>query len=129
MLEITRTIYTRERIIYVFFDDGSFRQFSDTWVAGDPVSGGLTPPAGRYEPVRAFGKVWREGTGAQVRERLGWAIAPEKAGPGAYQRFDRGEMYWSGASDKIWVLYGTGNPYPAPAPNFKYEVYDDTYEP
>jgi len=129
MLEITRTIYTRDRIIYVFFDDGSFRQFSDTWVAGDPVSGNLTPPPGRYEPVRSLGKVWREGTGAQVRERLGWAIAPEGAAPGAYQRFDRGEMYWSGAADKIWVLYGTGNPYPAPGTTFKYEVYDDTFEP
>ena len=129
MLEITRTIYTRERIIYVFFDDGSFRQFSDSWVAGDPVSGNLTPPAGRYEPTRALGKVWREGTGAQVRERLGWATAPEKAAAGAYQRFDRGEMYWSGAAQKIWVLYGTGNPYPAPTPDIRYEVYDDTFEP
>ncbi|HKP53364.1 MAG TPA: hypothetical protein VJ183_12030 [Chloroflexia bacterium] len=129
MLEITRTIYTQERIIYVFFDDGSFRQFSDTWVAGDPVSGGLTPPSGRYEPVRGLGKVWREGTGAQVRERLGWALAPEKAAPGAYQRFDKGEMYWSGAADKIWVLYGTGTPYPGSEANFRYEVYDDTFDP
>jgi hypothetical protein len=131
MLEITRTIYNRERIIYVFFDDGSFRQFGDYWAASDPVSGGLTPPQGLYEPVRSLGKVWREGTGAQVRERLGWALAPEKAAPGAYQRFERGEMYWSGAADKIWVLYGSGNAPPPPGSNlpFRYELYDDTFEP
>jgi hypothetical protein len=132
MLEITRTVYNRERLIYVFFEDGSFRQFTDYWAASDPVSGGLTPPQGLYEPVSGLGKVWREGTGAQVRERLGWALAPEKASPGAYQRFDRGEMYWSGAADKIWVLYGTGGyPYspPSSSANFRYEVFDDTFEP
>ena len=133
MLEITRTIYTREKLVYVFFDDGTFRQFDDTWVQGDPVSGNLTPPQGRFEPVRGLGKVWREGTGAQVRERLGWAIAPEQASAGAYQRFDRGEMYWSGAAQKIWVLYGTGGQYPIPTPpagpTFRYEVYDDTFTP
>lgn len=130
MLEITRTIYTRERIVYVFFEDGSFRQFDNTWSAGDPVSSGLTPPQGFYEPVRGLGKVWREGTGAQVRQRLGWALAPEKAGGGAYQRFERGEMYWSGAADKIYVLFGTsGNPYPVSGLNFRYELYDDTFEP
>lgn len=128
MMEITRTLYTRERIIYVFFDDGSFRQFDDTWAQGQPVNGGLTPPPGRYEPVRGLGKVWREGTGAQVRERLGWATAPEAASGGAYQRFDRGEMYWNGAADKIWVLYGSGSPYPPPGTTFRYEVYDDTFD-
>jgi len=44
--------------IYVFFDDGTYQTFEDTWVAGQPDSvPGLTPPAGRYLPVRGFGKV------------------------------------------------------------------------
>jgi len=146
MVWISATVpyQTRYQFIYTFFDDGTFQQFDDTWRPGQPESGGLTPPAGKYEPVRGFGKVWREGTGARVRERLGWATAPEKGGPGAYQKFDRGEMYWSGAVNKIWVLYGTANnfpypgyPYPAPVPTattgggspFRYEVYDDTFTP
>src|SRR5205085_10265662 len=66
------------RTIYVFFNDGTYQQFEDTWQNGEPENGGLTPPAGLYEPQKAFGKVWREGTGARVRERLGWATAPEQ---------------------------------------------------
>jgi hypothetical protein len=122
--------------IYVFFDDGTLQRFDDTWREGQPANAGLTPPAGRYEPVRGFGKVWREGTGVKVRERLGWATAPEKGAPGAYQQFDRGEMFWSGAVNKIWVLYGTVSaggypqPTPGPAPSpYSYDVYDDTFAP
>ena len=132
MLWVSRTTWTQERLIYVLFNDGTFQVFDDTWVEGQPVNSGLTPPAGRYEPVRGFGKVWREGTGARVRERLGWATEPERGGPGAYQRFGRGEMYWSGAVDKIWVLYGTVQEYPQPTPApgttlYRYQVFDDTY--
>jgi hypothetical protein len=133
MLWVSRTTFVQENIIYVFFDDGTFQQFDDTWREGQPVSGGETPPRGLLEPVRGFGKVWREGTGARVRERLGWATATEKGGEGAYQRFQRGEMYWSKTIDKIWVLYGTVNEaqYPAPTPTggqpYRYELYDDTF--
>jgi hypothetical protein len=135
MLYVERTTYTTERIIYVFFDDGTYQPFEDTWREGQPVNGGLTPPQGRFEPIRGFGKVWREGTGARVRERLGWATALEKGAEGAYQRFDRGEMYWSGAVDKIWVLFNSlapngGYPGPTPAPGvppLRYQVFDDTF--
>jgi hypothetical protein len=136
MLWISRTTYTQERLIYVFFDDGTLQQFDDTWAEGQPVSHGQTPPQGRYEPVRGFGKVWFEGTGARVRERLGWATEPEKGGAGAYQRFSTGEMYWSSTVNKIWVLYGTVRDYQYPAPTpasgatpYRYEVYDDTFTP
>jgi hypothetical protein len=136
MVWISRTTYIQERLIYAFFDDGTYQQFEDTWREGQPVSANLTPPAGRYEPVRGFGKVWREGTGARVRERLGWATAPEKGAPGAYQQFQRGEMYWTGAVNMIYVLFGTSGPYPGPVPTpgpggqpFRYEVYSDTYTP
>ncbi len=136
MLFVDRTTYTRERLIYVFFEDGTFQQFDDTWREGDPASGGLAPPQGLFEPIRGFGRVWREGTGARVRERLGWATRPEKGGNGAYQRFERGEMYWSDTVNKIWVLYGTvAGAYPGPthagqAPGpLTYQVFDDTFAP
>ncbi|MEP6776162.1 MAG: hypothetical protein ABJA50_11260 [Chloroflexota bacterium] len=134
MLWISRTTFVQERLIYVFFDDGTFQQFDDTWRDGDPANGNLSPPPGLFEPQRGFGKVWREGTGARVRDRLGWATATEKGGDGAYQRFQQGEMYWSSTIDKIWVLYGTvsGAQYPAPTPTggaqpYRYELYDDKY--
>jgi hypothetical protein len=66
-----------DNLIYVFFDDGTYQTFDDTWVAGQPDSvPGLTPPAGRYMPVRGFGKVWSGD--ADIRSRLGWALAEER---------------------------------------------------
>ncbi len=91
--------------IFVLFDDGTFASFDDTWAEGQPAGHNQTPPAGRFEPVRGFGKVWFEGTGARVRERLGWATDQETGGAGARQSYARGTMYWVGASNQILVLY------------------------
>jgi hypothetical protein len=63
--------------IYVFFDNGTYQTFDDTWVAGQPDSvPGLTPPTGRVMPVRGFGKVWSGD--ADIRSRLGWALGEER---------------------------------------------------
>lgn len=46
-----------------------------------------TPP-GLYEPVSGFGLAWRgevEGVDPRVRERLGWATAPEVGFTARYQ--------------------------------------------
>ena len=81
--------------IYVLWGDGQptapgappdgFLVFEDTWQPGeaerDPAS---APPSGLYQPVRGFGKVWR--TWPEVRDGLGWALAPEHAFDGVYQR-------------------------------------------
>ena len=89
----------------MLFDDGTFARFDDTWVEGQPAGHNQTPPPGLFEPVRGFGKVWFEGTGARVRERLGWATDQEAGGAGARQTLHRGSMYWVGASNQILVLY------------------------
>lgn len=50
--------------------------YDDTFVDGQPESDPeLTPPAGVMQPVRGFGKVWREN--ADVQKRLGWAVESE----------------------------------------------------
>ncbi len=64
--------------------------FGDDWDASQPIDSGLTPPIGRYEPQRGFGKVWRENP--DVRERLGWAIAREQPGTANYQASSNGLM-------------------------------------
>ena len=91
--------------IYVLFDDGTFARFDDTWTEDQPAGHNQTPPPGLFEPVRGFGKVWFEGTGARVRDRLGWATDQEVGGQGARQRYNNGSMYWVGASNQILVLY------------------------
>ena len=121
------------KVIYVLFDDNTVQPFQDTYVDGSPEpEPGATPPPGLYTPARGFGKVWREGTGARVRERLGWATEPgtiaiappSPPGPvptavpdstatpvpagkgGAIEMFEHGMMIYAGPElKKIYVLY------------------------
>jgi hypothetical protein len=66
-----------EKVIYVLLNDGGLYTYADTWTADQPdADPSLTPPAGRYKPVRGFGKVW--GADPYIRSRLGWAMAPEQ---------------------------------------------------
>jgi hypothetical protein len=86
------------RIIYVFpgnpidsaagLEDPPYAVFADTWDESQPIDSGLTPPPGRYEPQRGFGKVWREHP--EIREQLGWAITPEQPGTANYQPWNTG---------------------------------------
>ncbi len=53
--------------------------FTDDWEEGvDPEKDeGLEVPEGLLQPIRGFGKVWRERLDDEDREDLGWATAPE----------------------------------------------------
>lgn len=63
-------------MIYVLYDDGFFDRFEDTWMANEPDSDpSILAPPGLSQPIRGFGKVWR--VHPNVRERLGWGLAPE----------------------------------------------------
>ena len=65
------------RLIVVFYENGSYEKYPDTFVEGEPESDpSFVPPPGLYQPIRGFGKLWR--THPEVRERLGWATAPEQ---------------------------------------------------
>jgi hypothetical protein len=68
--------------IYVLYDDHAstpaprWQIFIDEWDEGEPDRDpNLNPPPGRQQPIRGFGRVWREQP--QVRERLGWAVDQE----------------------------------------------------
>lgn len=94
------------RQIYVIMDTGRWAVYPDTWNEGDPSpSLGGAPPAGTMEPVRGFGKVWRERK--EVREALGWATAPERGLNGAWEPFSKGAMLWSDRR-VIFVLLSDG---------------------
>jgi hypothetical protein len=64
---------TRE--IYVLYADGSYETYADTWHEGDPVAIPGSPPPGLHAPVRGFGNLYARQP--RIRERLGWATAPE----------------------------------------------------
>ncbi len=58
--------------------NGQWRIYKDAYKEGEPESDpGLTPPEGRYQPRRGFGKLWRETS--DLRTALGWATTPEFA--------------------------------------------------
>jgi len=71
--------------VYVMYTDGKAESWADEWVEGEPeIDPGIQPPAGLFQPRRGFGAVWRGVTG--LRDRLGWALAPESAAQTRVQR-------------------------------------------
>jgi len=89
--------------VYVLFDDGQYQRFADQGTADPAVVGQI--PAGFYAPGDHFSKVYWEGTGARVQERLGYATGPQVSSPGAFQQFWNGRMFWTGTLKRIFVLY------------------------
>ena len=118
--------------IYVFFGNpntdtvGTWIEYEDTWVDGEPmptpqagglpgVRGSATPPAGKYAPVRGFGKLWY--SDKDLRDRMGWALEPEQPVSGAFQTFERGYGLWTdnkvirfmykepGRSENLWERF------------------------
>jgi hypothetical protein len=64
-------------LLFVLYDDGQWQWLVDTWTPDQPESDPtIVPPEGRFQPVRGFGKAWRDHP--QVRERIGWGLAPEQ---------------------------------------------------
>lgn len=65
--------------IIVLFDDGKapgWATYPDQFKDGQPDHDpSINAPAGKLQPVRGFGLVWRSQPG--VRDRLGWALATE----------------------------------------------------
>lgn len=96
--------------IYVLFDDAIFSPkwsfYSDEWDEGDPIDDpSIMPPPGFYQPVRGFGLVWREQP--NVRDRLGWALAPEVEFETAVQRtsyFKYNSTYLRALDGDVWWL-------------------------
>jgi hypothetical protein len=81
-----------------------WQSYVDTWREGEPASGGETPPAGLYEPMRGFGKLWRSET--SIRNTLGWAVAPEAAERGHLQYYRGGGwMIYRSTPDRVYLLY------------------------
>lgn len=88
--------------IYVLSLDGRFRRFDDTWVSGEPETGGETPPLGLLEPKRGFGKVWRNNL--DVRGALGWGVTEEQGATTSVQLFERGRAVFLPQRGETYLL-------------------------
>lgn len=65
--------------------------FDDTFVEGEAESDPqIVPPEGSHQPVRGFGKLWRENP--EVRQKLGWAVAAEVGHTTKYRYYHGGHV-------------------------------------
>lgn len=79
----------------------------DTWRDGDsPYDPAIIPPADLYQPVRGFGKVWRERPG--VRETFGWAMGEESGFMTVIQEFTAGQVWYSPDGQTGLILFNDG---------------------
>ena len=70
---------------------GRWFVYYDTFVDGEPETDpSLVPPKGLIQPERGFGKLWRENP--EVRQALGWALAPEFGYISRYQYHPSGKV-------------------------------------
>jgi hypothetical protein len=98
-------------VVYVLYDNYVWESYEDTWEEGEPDQDPrLSPPEGRRQPIRGFGKVWRDHP--DVRERLGWATAGEQAYTAVHQRQISesigGVQYIRTIDDRVVELSGLG---------------------
>ena len=88
-------------------DDPAWRSFPDLFYEGQPEYAGYTSPDERLqEPVRGFGKVWREQLGGPSA-RLGWATTYERRVWAAVQPFERGLILRTDTG-RVYVLRNNG---------------------
>lgn len=91
--------------IYVLQQGGTARYFVDSWREGQPVQDdNLSVPAGRYQPIRGFGLVWRNNN---LLDAIGWATQLETGYSAKWQDFDNGAMFANG-SGQVYILLLNG---------------------
>ena len=103
------TMFWRQdnREIYVLQDDATWASYQDTWEDGQPVDDpALAPPPQRIQPIRGFGKVWREQLGGATA-KIGWAMEGEYGFETAIQGFQDG-IAIMGPEMTLYVLYNDG---------------------
>jgi hypothetical protein len=90
-----------ERLILILNQDGTWQDFADEWTEGQPETDpGIVAPAGRLQPIRGFGKVWRERLGGSDAQ-VGWASEQETAVVGEVQDWQNGRVF---RFDREWLV-------------------------
>ena len=97
------------REIYVLYYDATWEMYEDTWDETQPDRDpNLEPPTYFYQPLRGFGKVWREKLGG-VESTIGWATDVERNYDTVIQPFDNGQLLKGDENYIVFVLYNDGH--------------------
>jgi hypothetical protein len=94
---------------------GRWAEYPDMWREGLPESDpALQPPAGLRQPVRGFGKVWREQLGGPAGDpagdpagAIGWATDAERGLDAFVQEWDNGLVLRLGADTVVLLRDGS----------------------
>ncbi|MCC7106100.1 MAG: hypothetical protein IT307_13230 [Chloroflexi bacterium] len=95
-----------DQIVVLTRSTGRWRTYPNTWRPGEVLPSSGTRPAGTLDPMRSFGKLWREQP--PVKNELGWPVYEERSAVGDLQLFDRGTVVRS-AYGLFYVLYADGS--------------------
>ena len=100
---------------------GDWYVYEDTFDEGQPETDpSLTPPAGRLQPVRGFGKLWREVPG--LRDMLGWAVQPEVGYISRYEYHVTDQVDAAGNRTGYHVVYSLSGE------QFRFNEIDSTWQ-
>jgi hypothetical protein len=95
-------------LVYVLYQDGDASIIYEKYRQDmDPEKIGYAPPPGLQEPIRGFGKVWREHLGG-LSARIGWATEHEYVAPNlVVQDFKDGMIFWEDcAGNRVFFSLG-----------------------
>ena len=87
-------------------EGGTWTGARDAWREPEPPSAGLAPPPGFFEPLRGFGKAWREQFDGPEGP-LGWAVEDEATEDASWQLFEKGIIVVTRAGEGL-IMYHDG---------------------
>jgi hypothetical protein len=114
---------------------GTWSVYEDTFQEGEAESDpSIVPPEGLLQPVRGFGKLWREVQ--QVRDELGWAVTPEFGYVSRYEFHAGGTINAQGTYEpQVVNAQGTAEPsrdyhilYSLYGEQFRFNTADSTWQ-
>jgi anti-sigma factor RsiW len=70
--------------------NGRWLSFPNTWRPGEVLAPAGPRPPGTFEPLRGFGKVWRDQP--SVKLQLGWPVYEDRSANGTVQAFEHGAL-------------------------------------
>jgi hypothetical protein len=79
-----------DRIYALVRYSGRYESFANSWRPGEVLPPAGQRPPGTFEPLRGFGKIWRNEP--SVKLQLGWPVYEERAALGTLQPYAGGTL-------------------------------------
>lgn len=95
--------------IYVLSYDATWKGYQDTWEVSQPDHDPeIKPPEYFFQPMRGFGKVWREQLGG-TKAKIGWATDMEQGYTAVVQPFTNGVLIEGQPDSRLaYALFDNG---------------------